>query len=127
MSPELDRTLCNRYPAIFAERHAPATQSAMGWGFMLDDGWYALLDLLCAALQRETNLRAAPQVVATQVKEKFGSLHFRVHAASDRQRVMIALAERASTRICEVCGKPGAWGHYPAIGPATRCVLHRSG
>lgn len=42
--------------------------------------------------------------VATQVKEKFGTLSFYVDRASDSQRAYIGFAQRMSSRICEECG-----------------------
>ena len=126
MSPELEQALYDRYPPIFAGRHARPCESGMGWGCMVDDGWYALLDELCSKLQRETDQRGAPQVVALQVKEKFGSLRFRVREASLRQRVWIRRAERASMRTCEVCGRPGLCIYGSESGARTRCEEHRS-
>ena len=69
MKKELDALLCSRYPLIFADRHAPMTQSCMYWGFSCGDGWFDLIDTLCARLQFATDHNKAPQVVATQVKE----------------------------------------------------------
>lgn len=50
MSPELDRELCERYPLIFKNRHASMRESAMCWGFEHGDGWFHVLDTLCALL-----------------------------------------------------------------------------
>ncbi|MBS0211577.1 MAG: hypothetical protein JSR26_00165 [Proteobacteria bacterium] len=58
-------------------------------------------------MQSETDHEGAPQVVARQVKEKFGSLRFHAIQASERQRAMIRLARVLSLRICEGCGAPG--------------------
>ncbi|WP_449428491.1 hypothetical protein [Rhodanobacter umsongensis] len=125
MSPELEQVLYERYPRIFACRHAPPGESSMGWGCMVGDGWHALLDDLCGKLQRETDQRGAPQAVAMQVKEKFGSLRFRVREASLRQQVWIRRAEKASLRTCEVCGQSGRVIHGSECGVWTRCYLHR--
>lgn len=96
----------------------------MGRGFEVGDGWYPLIDLLCRALQQETGCRGAPQVVACQVKEKLGSLRFRVRHASERQRAMIALAEAVSTRVCDVCGVAAWPGHATDATGAPRCRQH---
>lgn len=101
MHPDLDTALCNRWPLIFSERHYDKERTAMCWGFACGDGWYGLIDGLCAALQSETDQEGAPQVVAMQVKEKFGSLRFRVRSASDRQRAMIRAADFISERISQ--------------------------
>lgn len=47
-----------------------------------------------------------PQLVARQVKEKFGGLRLYVQAGSDVQRGMITLAEAMSHRICDLYGGP---------------------
>jgi hypothetical protein len=44
------------------------------------------------------------QVIANQVKEKFGGLRFYVSGADDHVDGMIALAETLSYHICEHCG-----------------------
>lgn len=50
MSPELDRQLCERYPLIFQHRRGNPRETAMCWGFEHGDGWFTLLDTLCALL-----------------------------------------------------------------------------
>lgn len=50
MTKELDEQLCQKYPEIFRDRHAPMNQTAMCWGFACGDGWFALIDTLCASL-----------------------------------------------------------------------------
>jgi hypothetical protein len=107
MSPELDDSLCAKYPSIFAERNGDPATTSMCWGFEIGDGWFTLIDVLCAGLQRETDERGAPQVIASQVKQKAGGLRFHVDAASDRQRAMIELAQDLSRQLCEACGAPG--------------------
>ena len=108
MKKELDELLCQRYPLIFADRHRPMTETCMCWGFSCGDGWFDLIDTLCERLQFWTDHNGAPQVIAAQVKEKWGELCFYPSgAASDEQWGMITLAEALSARICEQCGKPG--------------------
>jgi hypothetical protein len=124
MDAELQTRLFERYPTIFAERTLPKTETAMCWGITTGDGWFHLIDGLCARLQWETDHGGAPQVVATQVKEKFGRLCFYRHEASERQLGMIDLASELATRTCDVCGAPGrtvTLGRHPV---ATRCESH---
>ena len=45
-----------------------------------------------------------PQIVASQVKEKFGGLRFYVESASNTQHAVINWAESLSDHICEKCG-----------------------
>jgi hypothetical protein len=106
MSPNLDRLLCERYPKIFAERHGDPAETAMCWGFAHGDSWFVLIDTLCQALQCETDEGGAPQIVAKQVKSKFGGLRFYVNdKTSNAQRARIRLVESLSTRTCQVCGR----------------------
>lgn len=44
---------------------------------------------------------------AAQVKEKFGSLRFYLDGGTEEMHNLIDEAERASSVICEDCGKPG--------------------
>ncbi|HDR8993915.1 hypothetical protein [Burkholderia vietnamiensis] len=111
MRPDLQQQLYERYPAIF--EHEP--------GFACGDGWFDLIDVLCAQLQGVTE-HGGPQVVATQVKEKFGSLRFYTASLNDEQHGMVELAEALSVRICEVCGSRGQL--YKPGWVRTRCDAH---
>lgn len=127
MRDELSTILRERYPLIFA-RDARGTDAWDAlptvfsvWGFECGDGWFNLIDVLCARLQLATT-HGAPQIVAAQVKEKFGTLRFSASGADLRQRGMIDLAEMMSSRLCEICGNPGetistGWMR-------TRCPIH---
>ena len=53
---------------------------------------------------RELSIAEAGVPEAAQVKEKFGTLRFYVHGATDEQYAMIRFAENLSSTICEVCG-----------------------
>jgi len=93
MDEELDEKLCSKYPLIFADRHRSVMETAMCWGFECGNGWYDLIDTLCDTIQHHIDCRKRqrevmlskihgdipeeiPQVVAEQVKEKFGRLRF---------------------------------------------------
>lgn len=124
MKTELDNLLCAKYPAIFAERHGSPQDTSMCWGFACDDGWYTLIDTLCAELQTETDREGAPQAVAKQVKEKFGRLCFYTNQGlSERQYAMIDFASALSQRTCEVCGAP-TQRERVGRNTTTRCEAH---
>jgi len=72
----------------------------MCWGFQCGDEWFQLIDLTCAALMREAELYGAPMPVATQVKEKFGSVRFRLKEAGEGQRAVLSFVTDLSTLIC---------------------------
>jgi hypothetical protein len=108
MNDKLDQLLCQRYPAIFANRHKSTSESCMAWGFSCGDGWFNIINTLCSLLQAETDKRGAHQVVAQQVKEKFGELRFYCDGPpSERQAAYITMATALSSVTCEECGKPG--------------------
>lgn len=48
-----------------------------------------------------------PQVVAEQVKEKFGTLRFYYRGGDEYIHGLAAMAEAMSARTCEGCGAPG--------------------
>lgn len=143
MTPELDKQLCEKYSKIFRDRHAPMTQTAMCWGFECGDGWYNIINTLCFQIQshldwkteyRENLLKHNPhnhsipdevsQVVAEQVKEKYGTLRFYVHGGDDYTHGLIQMACAMTDVTCEQCGAPGKMrGHgwyYTACDKHTR-------
>jgi rubrerythrin len=107
MSPDKDKALCEKYPKIFRERHGFYQSTNMCWGLECGDGWYDLIDRLCYLLQYDTDKNGYPQAIATQVKEKFGTLRFYTAGHNERQDGMIRFAEHQSGYICDVCGMPG--------------------
>lgn len=48
-----------------------------------------------------------PQVVAVQIKEKFGTLRFYYDGGDDFCRGVVSMAEAMSAVTCEVCAAPG--------------------
>lgn len=112
MRDELDKQLCDKYPKIFANRNGDPRETLMCWGFEIGDGWYNIIDQLCANIQHYINWKnrdeqVVPQVVAIQVKEKFGSLRFYYDGGDDKVDGMVGMAESMSTVTCETCGSPG--------------------
>lgn len=157
MSPELDKKLCEKYPKIFTNRHK--SEVPMSFGFEIGDGWYELIDNLCFALEYTYTSSApiseedgkrlgvkpikfkasdnpiyfygikSPQVVADQVKEKYGTLRFYYSLEFDEHtaelaekypeierinngyanfiRGIVHFAEIASSKICEISGEKG--------------------
>jgi len=156
MSPDLDKQLCEKYPKIFADRYKSPQESCIAFGIECGDGWYDVIDSLCCALSRiwttsieidkEDATKLAikkssvgsyfleipvPQVIATQVKEKFGALRFyynlevdpnikdlvksnkypALNTIMDRYYSyfdgIIHMAESISARTCELSGRKG--------------------
>lgn len=157
MNEQLDKKLCEDYPKIFCNRYKSPQETCMHWGFEVGDGWYNLINTLCEALTYtfttsieidEEDAKSlgvapsmwenhyffkveAPQVIADQVKEKFGTLRFYYHLeySDDINKLaetnkypelqdiikrytdyidgIIHFAEIASGRTCSVSGTEG--------------------
>ena len=113
MNNELTNKLFNKYPKIFQGRFLPITQSLIPFGFECGNGWYNIINRLCSDLQWNTDNNNRPnkegkypypQIVASQVKEKYGSLCFYVEGATIEQYAVISFVETLSGYICEKCG-----------------------
>jgi len=104
MNSKLEHKLFKDYPKIFRQKDLPKTQTSMCWGLECGNGWYKLIDILCSQLQWDIDHNKEPQIEATQVKEKFGTLRFYTTGASERQNGMISFAESLCEEICEKCG-----------------------
>jgi len=118
MSPKLERKLKKKYPKIFTpppENGTIATQNPFhSWGFECGDGWYWIIDQLCAYIQGylDTNPHLKiPQVECEQIKEKYGSLTFYHRGGSEVIRGMVQFAQYLSYSICEHCGSIENIGH----------------
>lgn len=106
MKQELQDELYHRYPKIFRQRFLPMTETCMCWGICTGDGWFWLIDRLCATIQARVDHSKGKvkQVEAVQVKEKFGRLRVYINGGDDIVRGWIQFAECLSVSICEECG-----------------------
>jgi len=66
---------------------------------------------------------ACPQVIVTQVKEKFGTLRFYYNGGDDYVAGIVAMAEAMTSVTCERCGKPGTRNDSGYI--SVRCEEHK--
>ena len=160
MSPELEEKLFTKYPKIFRDANKSPQESCMAFGLEVGDGWYDLIDVLCEAftytytttvkvdeedakrldikpyIDRDGRIMCffnvkPPQVVADQVKEKFGTLRFYYHLEYSEDNLslvetkkypeldainkryadyidgVVHFADIASGRTCEVTGTEG--------------------
>ena len=122
MSPSLDIQLCEKYPKIFADRFSKPTDSPIAFGIECGDGWYKVIDMLCMAASNtySTGIRIdkedaakygiespddeageryyfsveSPQIVASQIKEKFGSLRFYYRLEFDQRVTELIKSEK---------------------------------
>jgi hypothetical protein len=113
MKQEYDTYLCTTFPKMFVNRYKPMTETTMCWGFECGDGWFNIINQLCANIQHHIDWKnrkeeVVPQVTVDQVKEKFGSLRFYFTGGDDYIRGMATMAESMSGVTCEQCGNPGS-------------------
>lgn len=112
MRKELDEALCKKYPEIFRDRQGNMLTTAMCWGFECGDGWYHIIDAACAQIEnraynnRLNGVKFTP-VIATQVKEKYGTLRFYYAGGDEYVDGVVSMAESISATTCETCGAPG--------------------
>lgn len=104
MQEKLQNILFEKYPKIFQDKDDPVNKSLMSFGIDTGDGWFWLIDNLCQQLQFDTDNNEEVQIIAFQVKEKFGSLRFYVKTCSERQDAIIGFTQFLSCSICEKCG-----------------------
>ena len=123
-----------RFPKMFAGKYG---------GFACGQGWWPILEALCANIQSHTDWRndqrkrllennkyvhpipeAVPQVVVEQIKEKFGGLRFYYQGGDDNISGMVRMAEAWADGSCEECGAPGTSGGEGWI--KTLCPTHRA-
>jgi len=101
----LENILVKKYPGIFQQYGGDMRETCMHWGIACGSGWFKLIDKLC------NDLSKYPEVVASQVKEKFGGLRFYIEGVdkdhSDAIYNHIDAAEGESLKTCEDCGEPG--------------------
>lgn len=100
---------CRDKKALEFEGKFPVLLSENCREFGFDEGWN---DLVLNTLQKLNDLmvESGCRIRVDQVKEKFGALRV-YHECDDQVRdqvwEIIALAEKESEKICEICGKPG--------------------
>lgn len=75
MEKELEETLVGKYPIIFKNYGGDIRETCMGWGMTCGDGWFTLLDDMCGDINDLIEKKDI-EVIAEQVKEKFGGLRF---------------------------------------------------
>lgn len=99
MNEEHIKYLETVYPKIFAGKYG---------GFAVGDGWFTIIDHACRLIQSHCDWsKECTQVVAEQVKEKFGSLRFYYNGGDEYVAGIVSLLESISGITCEDCGNPG--------------------
>jgi hypothetical protein len=117
MKKELEKKLVEKYPKILTDYGGNPMETCMAWGIECDDGWYNLLDKCLGKIQHLCDLVSYKgeeyQIVASQIKEKYGTLRF-YYSGTSSDRIaddivddIITEAENESARVCENTGADG--------------------
>jgi hypothetical protein len=134
MIPELEQHIREKYPLIFSQpcdiaindgwfdiidmlcnniQHridnaVKQRQYAIEWNQQVNDPDNDWSDK-SSFIKREERVvpELVEQVVAKQVKEKFGTLRFYYNGGDEYIYGLISMADSMSSVICEVCGSPG--------------------
>ena len=101
------------YPKMFSQPYG---------GVAVSQGWWPIIESLCANIQSHTdwwnkNRETRPvveQVIVNQIKEKFGGLRFYYSGGDDTVAGMVRMAESWADTACEECGgigtrRSGGW------------------
>jgi hypothetical protein len=117
MDKEIEIELVKKYPKILRDYKGDPMETCMAWGFEFDNGWKNLIDNALHKLQYFCDLTSKPgkevQVVATQLKEKYGNLCFYFTGQGGTQDDwsiiddIISETERKSSYLCEITGERG--------------------
>jgi hypothetical protein len=109
MTKELELRLIERWPSWFNVT-GDLRHTLMPLGFQHGDGWFDLVSRLCESLEpvvAEAEKKSGKPFEVLQVKEKFGTLRFRVSQHTDEIDERINSAQEESSRTCEICGQCG--------------------
>ena len=152
MTTELEKQLIEKYPGLFRDVNKSPRETLICFGCEHGDGWYDIIDNLCGYIIRLQNNVSyylglkeeakddksfdgcfhCPDVVFTQIKEKYGTLriywHFKeienyeelksklknpddldeyIKRFDQMVENAIDFCEYLSSKTCEVTGKPG--------------------
>ena len=153
MHEKLENNLYARYSDFFKQKNLTIQQSCMSWGICTGNGWYHIIDSLCYMVESylislnssnnwtlkqhckllfykrwftKPKLKHVTFELA-QVKEKFGTLRIYYNGGDQYIDGMVAMAERISSRICDVCGQPGIVRNInDTTWLGTRCDEHKN-
>lgn len=115
MTKFLELKLRERFPKLLVDMYGNSQYTCMSYGISCDDGWYDLLYNLCEELQEWSDANRR-QIIATQIKEKFGGLRFYIKvdgelSVSDEGwshiQSIISKYEDLSLETCELTGGKG--------------------
>lgn len=108
MTPELEARLVEKFPALFAGRTYPLTESLMAFGCECGDGWYGIIESACESIATHCEPNGIHDFAFMQIKQKFGTLRMYYIGGDEFISGVIAAVEEKSCKTCEQCGNPGS-------------------
>lgn len=117
MTDEHSNELYNIGKILYKEKDWPMDKTCMCWGFECPDTWFSLLKELTIKLEDINNqYKNDLEIIAHQVKTKFGSLRFYYDIVYKSEDIQIDIsnlvdnyineAEEKSWNICCKCNEP---------------------
>lgn len=113
MNEKLEKKLIEKFPKIFPPKSTSPTSAIELFGIECHDGWYVLIETACKLAQQEIDWSEKNQtednpkinqIVAIQIKQKFGGLRFYYSGGDKTINGIINTIEAMSYTICEECG-----------------------
>lgn len=101
--------LVAKYPEIF-----------VGGSYQIPKGWIGIVDDMCSSIQSYIHHSSryvdgeeflTPQVICTQMKEKWGGLRFYYKGGDDTTYGMIYMTQHLSWSTCDECSSRENVGH----------------
>lgn len=121
MNDKLEKKLVKKYPKILSEYRGNPNHTCMAFGLECGDGWYNIIDFLLNRIQTYIDRNEKPQVVAEQIKEKFGGLRFYYRGGDAHVSGIVSTIEALSYKVCEVCGSMAGVKQSNSGWITTRC------
>jgi hypothetical protein len=154
LAPEFDQYLREKYPLIFSghcelsvddgwfdlidilcakitghiQHIEDRRKHNIKWNEEVNDPNYDWTDRSFVKREERNVPELVEQVVAIQIKEKFGTLRFYYDGGDEYITGLVAMAGAMSSVLCEECGKPGKTGKHGRTGSSywikTYCPEH---
>ena len=87
MKKEIELKLVEKYPILYKDYGGDPRKTCMTWGFACGNGWHKIIEDLSFEITKIAKKHNNIEIVADQIKEKFGELRFYYHI--DKKRVSI--------------------------------------
>jgi hypothetical protein len=101
MNEKNTEALYVKFPQLYKQHLLTPEESSMHWRFQCDNGWFEIIYDISVQLQKITSIQP---IEATEVKQKWGSLRYRVNMDSPEIDKLIKHAEDRARVTCEACG-----------------------